>query len=236
MPLFANSATSTRGRGALRRAVALSLRATALLVLAAAALLIVYRFLPPVSTLMLGRWLSLQPVARDWVPLSAVSPHLPRAVIAAEDARFCLHGGVDWGALRAVIEEAGEHGPARGASTIAMQTAKNVFLWPGRSYLRKAAEIPLALAVDTLWSKRRVMEVYLNIAEWGDGLFGAEAAARRYFRKSARALTAREAALLAAALPNPLVRDPARPSRYVATYAARISGRLREADATCLDS
>lgn len=223
-------------RGTARRVVTIILRAVMLLAVGWLALVVAYRVVPPVSTLMLGRWLTLQPVQRDWMPLSALSAHLPRAVIAAEDSRFCLHGGVDWQALRDVMEEAGDDGPARGASTIAMQTAKNVFLWPGRSYLRKAMEIPVALVIDTAWGKRRVLEVYLNVAEWGDGVFGAEAAAHRYFRKSARSLTAREAALLAAALPNPILRNPAKPSRYVAGYAARITGRMGNEEVGCLDS
>ena len=112
---------------------------------------------------------------------------LVRAVIAAEDQRFCSHRGVDWIELNSVLED--EDGPSRGASTLTMQTAKNVFLWPGRSYLRKALEIPLALAIDLAWPKQRVIEVYLNVAEWGEGLFGAEAAAQRYFSKPAARLT-----------------------------------------------
>ena len=132
--------------------------------------------------------------------------------MASEDARFCQHGGVDWEALRDVVEAADEDGPARGASTIPMQTAKNLFLWPSRSYIRKGLELPVALYLDLIWPKRRMMENYLNIAEWGEGVFGAEAAARRYFGKSARDLTRREAALLATALPNPFRRNPARPS------------------------
>jgi monofunctional biosynthetic peptidoglycan transglycosylase len=171
-----------------------------------------YTIVPPVSSLMLGRWLTGRNVERTYVPLEGMSPLLPAAVIASEDARFCSHGGVDWEALWDVVEEADEDGPSRGASTIPMQVAKNLFLWPSRSYLRKGLEIPLALYIDLLWSKRRMIEVYLNVAEWGDGVFGAEAAAQRHFRKSARDLSRREAALLAKALPSPLRRNPARPS------------------------
>ena len=120
----------------------------ALLLVIPLTLVILYRFVPPVSTLMLLRWVTFQPVSRTFVPLDAIAPALPRAVIASEDARFCQHGGVDWDALREVIEEADEDGPSRGASTITMQTARNVFLWQGRSYLRKALEIPLALAIE----------------------------------------------------------------------------------------
>lgn len=192
----------------------------ALLLLALA----LYRFLPVPSTLMLGRWLTLQPVERQWVPLSQISPNLIRAVIAAEDQRFCTHRGIDWIELNAVMED--EDGPSRGASTLTMQTAKNVFLWPGRSYLRKGLELPLAAALDFAWPKQRVIEVYLNVAEWGDGLFGAEAAAQRYFRKPASRLSPAEAARLAAALPNPLLRNPARPSRGLLAAGNRIQRRM----------
>ena len=192
--------------------------------LAVATLALVYRAVDPPSTLMLGRWLTLKGV--DWrpVPLGAIAPDLVQAVVASEDQRYCLHGGVDWDALRDVVDD--EEGPSRGASTIPMQAVKNIFLWPGRSYLRKALEIPLALAADLAWGKRRLMANYLNVAEWGEGVFGAEAAAQRHFRKSARNLTRGEAALLAAVLPNPILRDPARPSRGVVAAARRIQGRM----------
>jgi monofunctional biosynthetic peptidoglycan transglycosylase len=187
---------------------------------------LLYRFVTPVSTLMLARWATLRPVDRIAVPLEAIAPSLPAAVIASEDGRFCVHRGIDWGALQDVIEDAEEDGPSRGASTIAMQTAKNVFLWPGRSYVRKALELPIALYIDLVWGKRRMMEVYLNVAEWGDGIFGAEAAARRHFGKSARNLTRGEAALLAAALPNPRVRNPGRPTGRHRALANRIVDRV----------
>ncbi|MGU3540113.1 monofunctional biosynthetic peptidoglycan transglycosylase [Methylobacterium sp. A54F] len=192
------------------------------------ALALVYSAVTPPSTLMLGRWLTLQPVDRRAVPLEAIAPSLVQAVIASEDQRFCAHRGVDWGALRDVVDD--EEGPSRGASTITMQTAKNVFLWPGRSYLRKALEIPLALVIDALWGKRRVMEVYLNVAEWGEGVFGAEAAARHWFGKAARDLTRGEAALLAASLPNPIRRSAGRPSRGVRAIAARIARRMPQVE------
>ena len=213
------------GAGPLRRA--LGYVAGFLLAAALAVLLLglVYRFVPPVSTLMLARWATFRPVERIIVPLDAVAPFLPTAVIASEDARFCAHRGVDWGALRDVIDDAGDDGPSRGASTIAMQTAKNVFLWPGRSYIRKALELPIALYLDLVWGKRRVMEVYLNVAEWGEGIFGAEAAARHHFGKSARSLTRSEAALLAAALPNPRMRDAGQPTARHRSLAGRVLAR-----------
>ncbi|MCO5091414.1 monofunctional biosynthetic peptidoglycan transglycosylase [Bosea sp. (in: a-proteobacteria)] len=192
--------------------------------LALAAAILIYRFVPVPSTLMLGRWLTLRPVEREWVPLEQISPHLIRAVIASEDQRFCSHRGVDWVELGKVL--ANEDGPGRGASTLTMQTAKNVFLWPGRSYLRKGLELPLAIVIDLAWGKRRVIEVYLNLAEWGDGLFGAEAAAQRYFRKPAARLTPAEAARLAGALPNPLLRNPGKPNRALQSAAGRSLRRL----------
>jgi monofunctional glycosyltransferase len=194
-----------------------------------AALILVYRFLPPTSTLVLARWLEGETVERHYVPLERISDFLRAAVIVSEDARFCEHNGVDWGALREVLDHAGANGPRRGASTIDMQTAKNLFLWPSRSYVRKAIEIPLALLIDLEWPKRRILEVYLNLAEWGKGVFGVEAAARHYFHKSADRLDANEAALLATALPNPGHRNAARPSRRHAGLAARVMARARTA-------
>lgn len=197
------------------------------------ALTLVYLVVPPPSTLMLARWATLRPVDREWVPLDRISPALQRAVIGSEDARFCLHGGVDWGALRSVMETAGEDGPARGASTITMQTAKNLFLWNGFGYVRKPIEIALAHWIDLIWPKRRVLEVYLNIAEWGpNGVFGAEAGARHAFGKPAARVTGREAGLMAAALPNPIVRNTARPTRAQVRRGAVLAAR--GADTSCL--
>ena len=199
------------------------------LALVFAALILVYRFQPPISTLMIARWLEGETVERHYVPLERISVFLRAAVIVSEDARFCEHNGVDWGALREVLDRPGANGPKRGASTIPMQTAKNLFLWPSRSYVRKAIEIPLALLIDLEWPKRRILEVYLNLAEWGEGIYGAEAAARHYFHKSADKLDAREAALLATALPNPLHRNPARPSPRHGGLATRVMGHARTA-------
>lgn len=179
-------------------------------------------FMPVASTLMLGRWLSGEMVERQWVPLERFSPNLVRAVVAAEDQRFCAHWGVDFEALRE--EMAREGGPTRGASTVSMQVAKNLYLWPGRSYVRKALEIPLALLLDRVWGKRRVMEVYLNIAEWGEGLFGAEAAARYYFNTPAARLDATQVARLVAALPNPFVREADQRSVHSRRVRERMEG------------
>lgn len=229
-PLRRRSGISERraGPGRLRRLVGLILLVPAIGLVLVLALGLVYSAVTPPSTLMLGRWLTLQPVAREAVPLSGISPNLVQAVLTSEDQRFCLHHGVDLGALRDVVED--EDGPSRGASTIAMQAVKNVFLWPGRSYIRKALEIPLAAAFDALWGKRRMLEIYLNVAEWGDGIYGAQAAARHWFGKDARNLTRQEAALLAAALPNPILRSAGKPSRGVRTIAARIQARMGQVE------
>lgn len=205
-------------------------RAGLFLAVVLVALTLVAKAITPASSLMLGRWATLQTVTRTVVPLEAVSPHVGRMIVTSEDARFCRHAGVDFEELRSVIEA----GAARGASTLAMQTAKNVFLWPDRSYLRKAIEIPLALWIDAVWGKRRVFEIYVNVAEWGEGVFGIEAAAQTYFGKSAADLSRGEAALLATALPNPRGRNPASPSsghrRLAQTLLAReaVSGELVE--------
>lgn len=176
-------------------------------------LLVFYRlsFIHPVSTLMLRDSILMRNHDRQWVSLDDISPHLIRAVIVAEDGRFCAHSGVDWQALSSVIGK----GALRGASTISMQTVKNLFLWNGRSYVRKTLEIPLALVANLLLSKRRQLEIYLNIVEWAPGIYGAEAAARHYFRRSAKALSPRQAAALAVTLPNPHIRNPLKPSRHV---------------------
>jgi monofunctional biosynthetic peptidoglycan transglycosylase len=196
-----------------------------------ATLIVVYAVTPAVSTLMLARWATGQPVERQWVGLERISPYLVAAVVTSEDARYCAHGGVDWTELKAVLVDvfAGD-GASRGASTIAMQTVKNTLLAPWRASARKIVEIPLALATDKVWGKRRTLEIYLNIAEWGDGVFGAQAAARRWFRKDASALTPREAALLAAILPNPIARRADRPNRYVAAKATRVQALARGVD------
>lgn len=183
---------------------------------------------------MVARWFNGEPVERNVVPLSGIAPTLSLAVLASEDARFCGHGGVDWDALRLVLDD--DDGPSRGASTITMQLAKNLFLWPSRSYLRKALEIPLALYLDAVLGKRRVVEIYLNVAEWGDGVFGAEAAARRHFGKGAGELSRREAALLATSLPNPRLRDPAKPTRRQRELTGIVLARMPATSADCLSA
>jgi len=189
-------------------------------------LTVLYRFLPPpITPLMVIRLVQGHGLDKDWQSLDKISPHLRRAVIASEDGAFCTHWGFDWRALEKAVQTYGRNGRSRGASTISMQTAKNIYLWPGRSFVRKGLEAYLTVYLEALWSKRRILEVYLNVAEFGPGLYGAERAARRYFNKSAAALSPREAALLAAILPNPLDRSPARPTPYVSGRANLIAAR-----------
>jgi len=212
----------------LRRVWGMVWRVALTLALIPLVLIPVYRFVPPISTLMAWEWLTRGgSVERTWVPLAAISPALVNAVMMSEDARFCSHNGVDWQELNKVIARPDDR--PRGASTIAMQSVKNLFFWPARSYLRKAVEVPLALYADFVWGKPREMEIYLNIVEWGPGVFGAEAAARHYFHRPARALTASEAALLAVTLPNPELRNPAKPGPGLKELAVNIAGRARMA-------
>jgi len=218
-----------------RRYLRLVLRAGLALLLAVGGLIffliILYRWVdPPLSTLMLGQRFAGTPISQRWIPLERMSPNLVAAVIASEDGHFCRHHGVDWGELREAIESAGD-GLARGGSTISMQVVKNLFLWPSRSYVRKAIEIALAYAIEALWPKRRILEIYLNIAEWGPGIFGAEAAARYHFRKPALLLNAREAALLAVSLPNPFERQAGRPGPGTLRLADNLMLRMKAAQA-----
>ena len=185
-----------------------------------------YRVGHPVSTLMLWRQLTGAPMSRPWIDFDAISPYLPRSVVAAEDAKFCSHGGIDWDALREVVDDAEDGEVTRGGSTITQQLAKNLFLWPGRSFVRKALELPLALWIDAVLPKQRILEIYLNVAELGpSGQFGAEAGAQFAFGHSAASLSAREAATLAAILPNPHRRSAKSPGpgvrRLAGTYTAR---------------
>lgn len=191
-------------------------------------LVALYGVARPVSTLMLARTVEGKTYQRIYAPLKTIAPTALAAVIASEDASFCDNGGVDWGALHEVLSGAGEHGPSRGASTITMQTAKNLFLWPGRSTIRKGIEIGMALVLGEAWSKARTLEIYLNIAEWGDGIYGIEAAAERYFHKSASQINPREATLLATALPNPILRNPARPTPMQRRLAASLEAKAHE--------
>lgn len=194
-------------------------------------MLLLYKlpFIHPVSTLMLRDKITFTPYEREWTSIEDISPHLVYAVMMSEDGQFCFHNGVDWDELKTVISRNG--GPNRGASTITMQMVKNLFLWHDRSYLRKGLEIPYATVADTVLSKRRIMEIYLNIAEWGPGIYGAEAASRHFFKRSAKSLNPRQAAYLAVTLPNPKLRNPARPSVNLTRLERLIERRLRQSGA-----
>ncbi|MGH6735187.1 MAG: monofunctional biosynthetic peptidoglycan transglycosylase [Methyloceanibacter sp.] len=200
------------------------------MLIAAGALLLsipIFRFVnPPITTVMLVDKLRGATLKRQWVPLEDISPHLRLAVVSSEDGNFCQHWGVDWAAVKEAVEAANSLKGVRGASTIPMQTAKNLYLWKRRSYVRKVLEVPLAYLMSAIWTRRRMLEVYLNIAQWGPGVFGAEAASRYYFNKPAKALTRREAVLLAVALPNPHLRNPGKPSRRMLLIANAVERRM----------
>ena len=202
----------------------------------------IYRFVPPpVTFLMVQRLYEGEGLNRRWRPLSDISPRLVRAVIAAEDARFCRHKGFDFEAMEKALEN-NERRPnrIRGGSTISQQTAKNVFLWPQRSYVRKGFEAYFTVLIEGLWGKRRIMEVYLNTVEWGPGVYGAEAAARKNFGVGADQLTQAQAARLAAILPSPLKWRAAKPGPYVKRRSRKItaaSGTVRrDGLAACVTS
>ena len=201
--------------------------AAAIVVALPATLILAYRFVPPPATpLMLIRLVEGEGIDKNWTPLSRISPNAADAVIASEDNRFCVHRGFDIEAIQEAVEEYQEGGDLRGASTISMQTAKNLFLWPGRSWLRKGAEAYLTVFLELLLPKQRILELYLNVAEWGNGIYGIEAAAERYFKKPAAKLTRYEASLLAAVLPAPRDWSPNPPGSYVAGRASSILRRI----------
>ncbi|MFQ3594838.1 MAG: monofunctional biosynthetic peptidoglycan transglycosylase [Sphingomonadaceae bacterium] len=182
---------------------------------------------PPATSLMLRDRLAGLSVKRETRPLADISPHLPRAVIAAEDSNFCSHRGFDLEAIEKALEANREGGRLRGGSTISQQVAKNAFLWPGRTWLRKGLEAWFTFWLETLLPKPRIMELYLNIVEWDRGVYGAEAAAQGYFGKPAARLSRQEAARLAAILPSPVDRSAARPGRWTRRYAGTIEARMR---------
>lgn len=193
------------------------------------ALILLYRFVPPpTSALMAYQWLAGTEIRRTWVPIEDISPNLLRAVVVSEDWGFCKHYGIDFDAIEQALEKAGD-GVPRGASTISMQVIKNLFLTQSKSYIRKAIELPLTVVAEAVWPKSRMLEIYLNIAEWGPGVFGAEAAAQHHFAKPAARLSEREAALLAASLPNPMIRDAGDPGPRTARKASVIQSRMRVA-------
>lgn len=181
---------------------------------------------PPLTFLMVTRAVEGEGLSYRWKSLDDISPRLVEAVIASEDARFCSHHGFDMEAIEKALKANERGGRIRGGSTISQQTAKNVFLWPGRDWIRKGLEAGYTVLIETLWGKRRIMEVYLNVAEWAPGVYGAEAAAGHWFGKSAANLTPREAARLAAILPSPRRYNASSPGPYVRRRASRVQAAM----------
>ena len=213
--------TGTHGPWRLIRRLALA--AFLLVVVAPVGLTLFYRFVPPPFTiLMVQRVFEGKGWDYRWRSLDRMSPALVQAAIAAEDSRFCEHNGFDFEAMEKAWKNNQRGGRVKGGSTISQQTAKNVFLWPARSYVRKGLEAYFTVLIETLWGKRRIMEVYLNVAEMGSGTYGVEAASRRYFGVSADKVTRAQAARLVAILPNPLKYRAVKPGKYVAGRSRRI--------------
>jgi monofunctional biosynthetic peptidoglycan transglycosylase len=212
----------------MRLILALPLAVAASLFAASLGFTLLYRFVdPPVTILMLSEWARGGSPSQQWLDLEEVPTSVRQAVVAAEDSNFCRHHGFDFEAIEAAIKRNARSSRLRGASTISQQTAKNVFLWPGRTWLRKGVEAYYTLLIETLWGKRRIAEVYLNVAELGPGIFGVQAAARHHFGRDASALTRTQAARLAAILPQPVKRSASDPGPYTRRYASTILARMR---------
>jgi len=194
-------------------------------ILLSIALIILFKFIaPPITPYQITEYFRLDTFEKDWVDYEKINPQLFQAIIASEDSHFYQHNGVDW---KAVIEAAefnvkNPKRRKRGASTITMQTAKNTFLWHGRNYFRKIIEIYFAHLIDLVWGKKRVLEVYANVIEWGPGIFGVKAASNYYFKKDPINLSKKECALLAVVLPNPKRWNPAQPSSYIKVRSKNI--------------
>ena len=187
--------------------------------LLAAVLTVLYAFVaPPTTPYMLAEAYRLEGLKKSWVNLEELPPHVPASIVAAEDANFCLHWGFDMSAIRDAVAS----GARRGGSTLSQQTAKNIFLWQGRSWFRKLLEAGLTPAIELVWTKRRIVEVYLNVAEFDEGVFGIDAAAQHYFGRSAAKLTETQAARLAAVLPNPKGRSASNPTSFIQTRGRAI--------------
>jgi monofunctional biosynthetic peptidoglycan transglycosylase len=213
-------------------------RAFLLFVVVSVLWVLLYRFVnPPITFTMMGDVLGGRTLSREWMPLSRIDNDMERAVIAAEDSKFCSHYGFDQDAIAAAMRRNAEgRGVIRGGSTISQQTAKNAFLWQGGGYFRKGLEAWFTLLIETLWTKQRIMEVYLNIAETGIATYGVNAGAERYFRKDASNLTRAEAARIAAVLPLPKKRDAATPRGFTRRYGNSIAARIRVVARDGLDS
>jgi monofunctional biosynthetic peptidoglycan transglycosylase len=228
-PRPASGSAARPKTGLLRRIGRIALYSIIGFLIGSIVLVAVYRALPPPATpLMLIRRVEGYGIDKRWRRLDEISPHLMRAAMAGEDARFCRHLGFDWGAItKAWDHYQSGHGRLLGASTISMQTAKNVFLWPGRDWLRKGFEAWFTPLIELGWGKRRIMEIYLNVVEWGPGVYGAEAAAQYYFHKPANALNPEEAVRLAAVLPDPLGWSPRSPSRRLLARGGAIRANMQ---------
>ncbi len=217
----------------LRRAILIALLAA---VAAPVALAALYRAVPPpVTPLMVIRLFEGEGLRKQWTPLARISPHLVKSVIGLEDSRFCIHGGIDWDSVSDAVSEHLHGAPLRGASTISMQTAKNLFLWPDQNFLRKIIEAPMTYMIEAILGKRRIIEIYLTIVEWGPGIYGAEAAAQTYFKRPARALTPWQAGLLASILPSPRKWSPIDPTDYIQNRArtAMARAQILSGNVTC---
>ncbi|MFZ5774983.1 MAG: monofunctional biosynthetic peptidoglycan transglycosylase [Thermodesulfobacteriota bacterium] len=232
----AHAKESARNSGPIRRLVMLLLRGILALLLGLLFVIVMFRWLPvPYSSLMLQRWFAAQvdgesdfALRQRWRPLSAISPHAALAVVASEDQKFPFHYGFDLEAIDKAMEDNPHRKRPRGASTISQQVAKNLFLWPGRSFVRKGIEAGITVLLEGLWPKARILEVYLNVAEFGSGIFGVEAASQAFFHKSAAKLNQAEAAILAAILPSPLRSSAMRPSAYISERAWHIQRQMRQ--------
>lgn len=223
------AAKTNRKRHWFWRIIRVAALVLAVLIVLPVVLVPLYLVVDPISTPMLARYLTGQRVERDWRNIDAISDRLKVSVVMSEDGQFCRHHGVDLGALRDEIKTFMAGGDARGASTISMQVARNLFLWQGRSVVRKALEVPLAVYLDLVLSKQRIMEIYLNIAEWGpDGEFGIEAGVEAAFGVDADALSWERASLMTVTLPNPHVRKPAHPSAGLRRIASIVTARAQQ--------
>jgi monofunctional biosynthetic peptidoglycan transglycosylase len=215
--------------GPLRRFLRLVMRAIGLFLLISVFWSALYAWMPvPMTPLMVIRLVQGHGFSKDWVSYEEISPNLPRAAIAAEDSGYCAHYGFEWEAIQKAWNRNAKSKRIRGGSTISNQTAKNAFLWPDRTYVRKALEFYFTGLIELMWGKKRILEVYLNVVEFGPGVYGAEAAAQTYFKKPASALTRREAALLVAVLPSPLKWSVAKPGPYVQSRTATIMARMMD--------
>ena len=218
------------------RILGFAVRTVLVLIVFSVVWVVAYRFVAvPLTWPMARDALAGRHVERHWVALGDIAPAVPRAAIGAEDARFCAHRGFDFGAMEAAAEKNAAGKKLRGGSTISQQTAKNAFLWPGRSYLRKGLEAWFTVLIEQIWGKRRIMEVYLNIAEMGPGVYGVDAAARRYFDVPANALSPAQAARIVAILPQPIKRSAEAPKGYTRKYARRIERRIRVVKREAID-